>query len=1048
MPEQAAPAPNEERKTVTALFADIKGSMELMEELDPEKARALVDPALHLMIESANHYGGYIVQSTGDGIFALFGAPVAHEDHAHRALFAALRMQNEMRKYSARLREAGNPPLEIRIGVNTGEVVVRSIRTADAHTEYTPIGHSMNLAARMQTLAPTGSIAITEATQKLTAGYFEFKSLGPTRIKGVSEPVNVYEVVGLGGLRTRLQVSAERGLSRFVGRQQELEQLRRAFELAQGRRGQIVAVVAEAGVGKSRLFHEFKLLSPNDTFVMEAFSFSHGHASPYLPVIGLLRDYFRIGDRDDERTQREKITGRVLALDRALEDALPFLFALLGIQDPAGPLDEMDSTVRRRRTREAIKSLIHRESLDHTLLLIFEDLHWVDAETQSLLDLLADSIGTAPILMMVNYRPEYEHHWSNKTYYTQLRLDPLGGQSAAEMLAELVGHADELQSVKDVIVARSEGNPFFIEEMVRALFDQGVLTRNGMVKVAKPLASIQIPATVQGILAARIDQLAAAEKELLQILAVIGKEFPLGLVRRVAQQAESELTRGLARLQLGEFIYERPAFPESEYTFKHALTQEVAYNSVLFERRRELHERAAAALEELFAGKLDEQVDALAHHYSRSGNAAKAVGFLRRAAEQARTRSAYDAALGYVNEALRLLPELPDSWERDRDEIAIQGIRGLLLAATQGFAAADLAQCLNRGLALCQRIGEGPEMFAVMFGLWNFNLARNRLHDAMKLAEKILNLSPLMNNELANAGAHSAFGATCLWRGEFSAAHQHLEQANSIYDRDIGRYLPMYQARVVPSRAQASWALWIMGHSDQAHARAEEALTFATRLGSPFSMVFALMHAIALAHLRGEYSVIRVRAETMNQIAREQGFPYWSAVASMVIGRVLVGEGNHNAGIIRIRDAMATLHETGGELIHNYGLSLLAESYLKGREPEKGLAAVAEAFKVIESSGQHMLEAELWRLRGELLVLHSDAEAEVQDSFHRALQVARGQQARSWELRAATSLARFLGTQKRQEEARSNLAPILASFTEGFETNDFKEAAALLHDLG
>jgi len=1048
MPEQAAPAPNEERKTVTALFADIKGSMELMEELDPEKARALVDPALRLMIESANHYGGYIVQSTGDGIFALFGAPVAHEDHAHRALFAALRMQNEMRKYSARLREAGNPPLEIRIGVNTGEVVVRSIRTADAHTEYTPIGHSMNLAARMQTLAPTGSIAITEATQKLTAGYFEFKSLGPTRIKGVSEPVNVYEVVGLGGLRTRLQVSAERGLSRFVGRQQELEQLRRAFELAQGRRGQIVAVVAEAGVGKSRLFHEFKLLSPNDTFVMEAFSFSHGHASPYLPVIGLLRDYFRIGDRDDERTQREKITGRVLALDRALEDALPFLFALLGIQDPAGPLDEMDSTVRRRRTREAIKSLIHRESLDHSLLLIFEDLHWVDAETQSLLDLLADSIGTAPILMMVNYRPEYEHHWSNKTYYTQLRLDPLGGQSAAEMLAELVGHADELQSVKDAIVARTEGNPFFMEEMVRALFDQGVLTRNGMVKVAKPLASIQIPATVQGILAARIDQLAAADKELLQILAVIGKEFPLGLVRRVAQQAESELTRGLARLQLGEFIYERPAFPESEYTFKHALTQEVAYNSVLFERRRELHERAAAALEELFAGKLDEQVDALAHHYSRSGNAAKAVGFLRRAAEQARTRSAYDAALGYVNEALRLLPELPDSWERDRDEIAIQGIRGLLLAATQGFAAADLAQCLNRGLALCQRIGEGPEMFAVMFGLWNFNLARNRLHDAMKLAEKILNLSPLMNNELANAGAHSAFGATCLWRGEFSAAHQHLEQANSIYDRDIGRYLPMYQARVVPSRAQASWALWMIGHSDQAHARAEEALAFATRLGSPFSMVFALMHAIALAHLRGEYSVIRVRAETMNQIAREQGFPYWSAVASMVIGRVLVGEGNHNAGIIRIRDAMATLHETGGELIHNYGLSLLAESYLKGREPEKGLAAVAEAFKVIESSGQHMLEAELWRLRGELLVLHRDAEAEVQDSFHRALQVARGQQARSWELRAATSLARFLGTQKRQEEARSNLAPILASFTEGFETNDFKEAAALLHDLG
>jgi class 3 adenylate cyclase/tetratricopeptide (TPR) repeat protein len=1048
MPEPAAAAPNEERKTVTALFADIKGSTELMEELDPEEARRLVDPALHLMIESANHYGGYIVQSTGDGIFALFGAPVAHEDHAHRSLYAALRMQNELRKYSASLREAGNPPLEIRVGINTGEVVVRSIRTADAHTEYTPIGHSMNLAARMQTLAPTGSIVITENTQKLTAGYFESKPLGPTRVRGLSDPVKVYEVLGLGGLRTRLQLSAERGLSKFVGRQHELDQLRRAFALAQGHRGQIVAVVAEAGVGKSRLFHEFKLVSQNETFVMEAFSFSHGRASPYLPIIGLLKDYFRIGDQDDERTQREKVTGRVLALDRSLEDAMPYLFALLGIQEPGSALDDMDSTVRRQRTREAIKSLIHRESLDHTLLLIFEDLHWVDAETQAMLDLLADSIGTTPILMMVNYRPEYEHHWGNKTYYIQLRLDPLGTQNAAEMLSELLGDTDELQSVKDLVIARTEGNPFFMEEMVRALFDQRLLERNGKVRVAKPLSSIQIPPTVQGILAARIDQLAPAEKELLQTLAVIGKEFPLGLVRRLIQRTETDVAQGLARLQLGEFIYERPAFPESEYTFKHALTQEVAYNSLLIERRRELHERTAAILEELFADKLDEQIDALAHHYSRSGNAAKAVGFLRRAAEQARARSAYDDAIGYVNEALRLLPELPDSWERDRDEVAIQGIRGLLLAATRGFAAPEIGQCLKRGVELCKRIGEGPEMYGIMFGLWNFNLARNRLHDAMKLAEKILNLSRLMNTELAEATAHSAVGATCLWRGEFTVAYEHLQQANAIYDRDIAGFLPMYKARVVPSRAQTSWALWMIGYPDQANTRAEEAVEFAARLRSPFSMVFALMHAIALAHLRGDHSMIRPRAEAMMQIAREEGFPYWSAIASMVIGRTLVGEGNHDAGIIQMCDAMAGLRKTGGELIYNYALSLLAESYLTAREPEKGLAAIAEALNGIETSGQHMHEAELWRLRGELLLLHHDDDGEADRSFRRALQVAQDQQARSWELRCATSLAGFLRDHDRQDEARSTLAPAIGKFTEGYESSDFKEAAALMGDLG
>ena len=605
----------------------------------------------------------------------------------------------------------------------------------------------------------------------------------------------------------------------------------------------------------------------------------------------------------------------------------------------------MESNVRRRRTRDAIKTLIHRESLDHTLLLIFEDLHWVDAETQALLELLADSIGTAHILMMVNYRPEYGHHWGNKTYYTQLRLDPLGRQNAAEMLSELVGDADEVQGVKEVIVARTEGNPFFMEEMVRALFDQGVLTRNGAVKLTKPLASIQIPPTVQGILAARIDQLTAGEKELLQTLAVIGEEFSLGLVRLVTRRSEDELTRGLAKLQLGEFIYEKPAFPESEYTFKHALTQEVAYNSVLFERRREIHGRMAMAIEELFAEKLDDHLAALAHHYGRSGNAGKAVGFLRLAALQARTRSAYDDAIRYVNEALRLLAETPDSLKRDREEIAIQGIRGPLLVATQGFASAELADCLNRGLALCQHIGEGPEMFAVMFGLWGFNLSRNRLHDAIKLAEKILNLSRLVNSEVAEAGAHSAFGSTCLWRGEFGIARQHLDQAIAIYDRDIARYLPMHEALVVPSRCHMSWTLWMTGYPDQAYARAEEALELATRLGRPFSMAFALMYAIALAHFRGDYATIRPRAESLIEIARENGFPYWSAVASMVIGRVLVGEGNHDAGIVRMLDAMRTLRETGGELIYSYALNLLAESYLKGREPEKGLTVVAEALK-------------------------------------------------------------------------------------------------------
>ncbi len=346
-----------ERKTVTALFADIKGSMELIEDLDPEQARAIIDPALALMIAAVHRYEGYIVQSTGDGVFALFGAPVAYEDHPQRALYAALRMQEEMRKYATRLREAGNPPVEIRIGVNTGEAVIRSIRTEDAHTEYTPIGHAMGLAARMQTLAPSGSIVVAQETQRVTAGYFELKPLGSAKIKGVSEPVAIYEVAGLGPLRTRLQRAASRGLSRFVGRASELDQMRRVAALAAAGRGQIVAAIAEAGVGKSRLFHEFKQSSQSGWLVLEAFSVSHGKASAYLPVIDLLRGYFRIRAADDERTRREKITGKLLALDRALEDALAFVFALLGVADGETAIEGMDAGVRRRRTHEAIELL-------------------------------------------------------------------------------------------------------------------------------------------------------------------------------------------------------------------------------------------------------------------------------------------------------------------------------------------------------------------------------------------------------------------------------------------------------------------------------------------------------------------------------------------------------------------------------------------------------------------------------------------------------------------------------------------------------------------
>ncbi len=550
------------------------------------------------MMDAVHRYEGYVAQALGDGIFALFGAPIAHEDHPQRALYAALCMQEEMRRYSDSLREKGHAPLLMRVGVNTGEVVVRSIRKEDLHTDYVPVGHATNLAARMEQLAAPGSILVTEQTHKLTVGYFEFKRLGKTQVKGVEEPLNVYEVLGAGPLRTRLQVAARRGLTRFVGRHSELEQLQRASEHAKAGHGQIVGVMGEPGVGKSRLFYEFKLTSQSGCLVLEAYSVSHGKASPYLPVIELLKSYFQIHPQDEDRQRKEKIAGNVLILDRSLEDTLPYLFALLGIEDQNSSLLQMDAQIRRRRTFDALKRLFLRESLNQPLILIFEDLHWLDTETQGFLDTLTESVASARIFLLTNYRPEYRHEWGQKTYYTQLHLAPLGKEEAEELLTFLLGNDASLKALKQLILAKTEGTPFFMEEVVQTLVEEQVLSgEQGNYRLEKAQTELHISPTLQGVLAARIDRLSAAEKELLHQLAVIGREFPLSLIRHVVTQPEEELYRLLSSLQSKEFLYEQPAFPESEYIFKHALTQEVAYGTVLQDRRKALHGQTARAIE-------------------------------------------------------------------------------------------------------------------------------------------------------------------------------------------------------------------------------------------------------------------------------------------------------------------------------------------------------------------------------------------------------------------------------------------------------------------
>ncbi len=1050
--EEASPTLEGERKTVTALFADIKGSTELEQDLDPEEARAIVDPALKLMIDAVHRYDGYIVQSTGDGIFALFGAPVAHEDHPQRALYAALRMQEELRRYGAKLQAEGRAPIEIRVGVNTGEVVVRSIATGATQVEYTPIGHTTNLASRLQSIARTGSIVASEASRKFCEGYFTLKPLGPTRVKGVSETVNVYEVTGLGPLRTRLQRSAGRGLSKFVGREREMDALMRAAEQAKAGHGQLVAAMAEAGVGKSRLYYEFKAVSQSGFMVLETFSVSHGKATAFLPVIELLWNYFRIGADDDARLRREKVTGRVLALDRTLEDTLPLLFGLLGLTGADDELARMDDQTKQRRMLEAIKRLVLRESLNQPLMLIVEDLHWVDDESQALLNLLADSIGTAKILMLVNYRPEYSHHWSNKTYYTQLRLDPLGKESADAMLSALLGDGVELAPLKRLVVERTEGNPFFMEETVQVLLDEGALVRDGAaLRLTRPLAELKIPPTVQAILAARIDRLPPAEKDLLHTLAIIGKEFRLGLVREVLRPNspsttiggdDDELNRMLGELQLAEFIYEQPSAGDVEYTFKHALTQEVAYNSVLSERRKPIHERIAQAIERTCAAQLDDHLAELAHHYRRSGNAAKAIDYLVRAAEQAVTRGALSEARPGLDAAMELLQALPAGPERMRREAAIQIVRGTTFGSP---AAPVVGEAYLRARELSIEIGDRALLFRALSGLRLYYTFRAELKRALETGQELLAEAERIGDPGLLIIAHWGGGQARYLRGELVEALEHYRQA-----ADLAGAAP----KASSISATPEWIMrpplvkWMLGYPDQARRLGREALEFCRTRSELITRMLSQLFAGQLSQVLRDATGAAERAAVSGRMAAEYGSLQALGYARVMQGWAMAESGDAGQGIAEIRRGMDELDQ-GGTKLRAFSITSLAECHLRLGQIEQGLETVSEALREIQESEERVLAAEINRLKGELLAMQgARAKEDAEAAFREAIKVAQHQRAKSWELRATTSLTRLLDKQGNRDEARAMLAEIYNWFTEGFDTADLKDAKALLDELG
>jgi class 3 adenylate cyclase/tetratricopeptide (TPR) repeat protein len=1039
-----------ERKQVTVLFADLKDSTELIRGLDPEAAQQLLDPAIHHMMDAVHRFEGTVNQVLGDGIMALFGAPIAHEDHALRACYAAMAMQAAMRAYTDEVRRTLGLELRMRVGLNAGEVVVRAIGN-DLHMDYSAVGETTVLAARMEQTATPGSIRLNAATLRLVEGLVQVTALGPVPVKGLEEPVEVFELVGASPLRRRLQAAAVRGLTPFVGRQHELEAVHQALAQAQAGHGQVVALVGDAGVGKSRLVYEVIHSHRTQGWrVLESASVSYGKATPYFPVIDLLKRYCHIDDSDEARTIRARVTGQVVTLDESLQETLPALLALLDVLPDDSPFVHLDPPQRRQRTLEALRRVLLRESQVQPLLVVFEDLHWIDTETQALLDCLVESLPTAQLLLLVNYRPEYQHGWGSKTYYTQVRLDPLPPVSAQALLQALLGDDVSLEPLTPLLIARTEGNPFFLEESMRTLVETGLLVGTpGAYRLAQPLDTLHVPATVQAVLAARIDRLPPEEKRLLQTAAVIGTEVPLPVLQVIAELPEAELHRSLAHLQAAEFLYETRLFPDQAYTFKHALTHGVAYGSLLQERRRVLHAGIVEALEGLAPDPLVEQVERLAHHALRGEVWDKALRYCRQAGTRVAAQSAYREAVTYYEQALMALRHLPDSRDRREQSIDVRlDLRTALIVLGDFGRLLDHlreAETLAEALHDRRRLGWVSAHLAVLFSQMGDQ------EQALTSGQRALALAEALGDVVLQVRAMIQLGRVYYTLGDYHQAIEYSRRGVTYLEGDLLRerfglvFLPSVNAREVLVECLAE-----VGAFAEGLAIGTEGLQIAEAVDHPVSRVIAYLSLGLLALNQGDFPEAARRLERSLGLAQVTEFLLWSPRIASALGsayarsgrvaeaRLLLEQAVEQAAAMQLRvdqthrvlglsevslltdrlEEARSLAERALELAQTYkergrqayGLCLLGDIAARREPPESALATAhyQQALTLAEELGMRPLVAHCHRGLGMLYTTTGQRE-QARTALAAAIQMYRAMDMTFWLPQAEAALAQVEG---------------------------------------
>jgi class 3 adenylate cyclase/predicted ATPase len=1027
-----APRPEAERRQLTVMFVDLVGSTALSGELDPEDMRQVILAYQQCCADVVRRWEGHIAKYMGDGILAYFGYPRAHEDDAERAVRAALALVTAVAGLAA-----GGRPLATRVGIATGRVVVGDLIGDEEARERAVVGDTPNLAARFQALAAPGQVLIGDATRRLLGLGFELQDLGRRVLHGVPEPVAVFAVLGERATPSRFEARSGPSLLPMVGRDQELALLRERWSLAKSGEGQGVLLVGEAGIGKSRITRALIDAVAREEHVRIRYQCSPYHSDSALwPVVQQLSHAAGLAAADAAEVRLDKLEALLGRAVAQVGESAALIADLMGLDGEAryGPI-ELTPQMRRMRTLEALNDQLLGLAAQRPVLVIAEDTHWIDPTTFEMIEQSLDRIADRRVLILLTSRPDRQPELAAHPHVTRLTLNRLG-RAGVEAIVTRLGGAQTLPAdVIDAIIARTDGVPLFVEELTKAILETG---------------ETSIPASLHDSLMARLDRIPEV-KEVAQIAACIGREFDYALLAAVAAKPEAELVAALDKLAAAELVFRRGVPPEARYTFKHALVQDAAHQSLLRSRSRELHARIAEVLEARFPTIVESEPELLAHHYSHAHRLEPAIDYWERAGERAVQRSANIEAIDHLNRGLKLLEALPDTPQRARRELELQVTLGPALMAAKGHGATETGRSYARACALSEQLGDTSQHFRALWGSWRYHFVRSEHRTAHPLAEQCLRLAEQVDDVGMTLEACFALGGSAVWMADFASGRAHLERAVPLYDIEQHRSLSFSygQDPGASNLSYLSWALWHLGYPSQAVERGRAALALAESLAHPHTLA-QVSNYLALTHFFcRDWPAAARQADATIAVSREHGFPQTLGLATILKGRAGAEGEQIEASIVQIEEGIAAHEATGIGLGRPYKLAALAEAHLKANQIEEGLAVLADGLAYASDTGEGFYEPELHRLTGTLLLQsdRDDAATEAEGRFRRALDLARGQGARSLELRAATSLAGLWAEQGERRRAHDMLASALGWFSEGFEMPDLKDAAALLDQL-